>query len=226
MRRETIKQYGTIRLLNIECSELYDWEERDATHIRVSVPPTYKNTVEMQERGFFLADRSLDVSINLAHTNVDYGKLVRIRPTVASDRKDEIMAIARQSFPTDRRFHVSVEPNPAIAAAVLAGWMKELDQVYFSEIKGMAVGFLALTGSDDCRFVHLAAVLHRYRVTGAGISLYATAAQDCKEAGVKFLNGRISSSNTAVMNLYAILGASFSNPLDIFLKENELHTEG
>ena len=215
---EEIRQYGAIKLLNIESSEPYVWEEGNATHIRVSLPPIFENTVRMGDRGFFLADRTLDVSINLTRVNIDFEKLIRIRPSIVSGHKDELLSIARQCFTTDRRFHIAPQPDPAIAETVLAGWIEELDQVYLAKIHGKAVGFLALTEDDEGRFVHLAAVLERYRVTGAGLSLYASAALDCLNSGVRFLHGRISSANTAVMNLYTLLGATFSNPLDVYLK--------
>ena len=219
MNSEIKRQYGAVRLLDIECTKPYTWNVEDATHVRVSIPPTYDNTIEMLEKGFFLADRTLDVSINLARSSIDYKRYIRVAPTLTSGRNNEVLEIARQSFPTDRRFNLSYRPDPCVAEAVLSCWIKELDQYYLSEIKGKTVGFLALTGDGESRFIHLAAVLARYRPSGAGVSLYAAAARDCKDAGVRFLEGRISSANTAVMNLYSLLGASFSNPLDVYLKE-------
>lgn len=219
MNREARRQYGGIRLLDIECSEPYDWDAADATHIRVSIPPAYRHAEQMRQRGFFLADRTLDVSVNLARSGVDYGKMIRMEPVVASGRRDEVMAIARRSFPTDRRFNLAYAPDPAMAESVLSVWVDELERYYLCEYKGTAVGFLALTGEGSRRFVHLAAVLERYRTSGAGLSLYAAAARDCKRDGVQLLQGRISSANTAVMNLYARLGAVFSDPLDVYLRE-------
>ena len=220
MQKESKFFFGEIKLLDIESSEPYNWDTQDVSHVRVSLPPAYENEKQMLERGYFLADRTLSASINLTRNNIDYGKLVRHPVVLSSDRNNEIFEIAKQSFPTDRRFNISPTPNPAIANAVLAEWVNELKGVYICEIKGKAVGFLALTREDDANcFVHLAAVLKRYRVTGAGVSLYATVARDCKASGVKFLNGRISSTNTSVMNLYSQLGATFSDPLDVYLKE-------
>ena len=54
---------------------------------------------------------------------------------------------------------------------------------------------------------------------GAGMALYVKACLLAKERGYKKLEGRISSQNTSVMNIYASLGAIFSEPLDIYLKE-------
>lgn len=219
MNRETMRQYGRIKLLDIECDRPYDWDEADATHIRVSVPPAYQTETQMLRRGFFPADRTLGVSVNLARSGVDYGSLVRMEPVRTSDRRGDVLAIARQSFPTDRRFNLTREPDPAVAGTVLSVWVEELEEYYLCEHKGQAIGFLALTGEGERRFVHLAAVAERYRTSPAGLSLYAAAARDCRQAGVQWLQGRVSSANTAVMNLYARLGAVFSEPLDVYLRE-------
>ena len=67
--------------------------------------------------------------------------------------------------------------------------------------------------------MHLAAVLERYRASGAAMSLYAAAARDCRSRGIRFLDGRVSTANPSVINLYAYLGAKFSDPMDVYLKE-------
>lgn len=216
---EERKQYGPIRLLNIECEQPYDWEICDATHLRVCLPAGYQNEREMLDQGFFFADRVINASINLMRSNIDYKSMVRIQPQISLDKREEVLTIAQQSFPTDRRFHLSYEPDRSISDLVLTQWVGELSEYYLCEYKGAVIGFLALTGDEQQRFVHLAAVQERYRTSGAGLSLYAAAAQDCKKMGIRFLNGCISTTNTAVMNLYAHLGASFSNPRDIYLKE-------
>ncbi len=173
----------------------------------------------MYEKGFFLADRTLDVSINLTRSEIDFKKLIRICPTIISGSNDVVFDIAKQCFPTDRHFNINFKPNTETSEMVLRGWVDQLKNVYIYEIKGAPVGFLTLVGEGNYRFVHLVAVLERYRPTGAGISLYAAEAYDCQKAGIKYLNGIISSANTTVMNLYSHLGGSFSNPLDVFLKE-------
>lgn len=222
MNKEERIQYQEIRLLNIECEEPYDWDEEDATHLRVCMPAGYENSSEMLCRGFYLADRTLDVSINLVRSKLDFAAMVRIEPIITSQRRGEVLEIARRSFPTDRRFHLSYAPNSAVSDKVLAVWVNGLSEYYLCQHKGAAIGFLALTGDEQQKSVHLAAVLERYRTSGAAMSLYAAAARDCKTAGVRFLNGRISSANPAVMNLYSYLGASFSNPCDVYIKEVSL----
>ena len=51
------------------------------------------------------------------------------------------------------------------------------------------------------------------------MALYANACKVAKQRGYKKLEGRISTQNTAVMNVYAAFGAVFSEPQDIFIKE-------
>lgn len=219
MRREEYRQYGDVRLLNIECSAPYGWETKRATHLRVSMPVSYENQAEMARQGFFLADRTLGVSINLARSMTDFGSFVRKEPKITGGRQEEVLVIARQSFPTDRRFHVSPPLDQTLADKILAGWVEALSSYYLYEHREQAVGFLALAGEGDRRFVHLAAVLEQYRASGAALSLYAAAARDCKAQGVRFLEGRVSAANPAVINLYVFLGAKFAEPMDVYLKE-------
>ena len=213
------REYGSVRLLDVECDAPEEWTIGDATHLRVCMPTSYENISEMVSRGFFLADRLLDVSIALSRSKLDYSKLVRLEPRITSQCRDQILEIAQRSFPSDRRFHLSLRPDEIIAQQVLAGWINELPEYYLCEHKGEPIGFLALTGEGNRRFIHLAAVLERYRASGAALSLYAAAARDCKNQGIQFLDGRVSSANPAVLNLYAFLGANFSHPQDVYLKE-------
>ena len=55
-------------------------------------------------------------------------------------------------------------------------------------------------------------------MSGAAMALYAKACREAGERGFRRLEGRISSRNTAVMNIYAAFGAVFTEPQDIFLK--------
>ncbi len=219
MNREERRWYGKIRLLDITCDAPYGWQFEDATHVRVSMPACYESQAEMVRQGFFCADRTVEVSISLSSGRIDFSSLVRTEPQFTSERRDEILAIAKQCFPADRRFHVAPALNQAIADDILTSWVDDLPSCYLCEHRGQPTGFLALTGEGDRRFVHLAAVLERYRASGAALSLYAAAARDCKSQGVRFLDGRVSTANPAAMNLYAFLDGKFSCPMDVYLKE-------
>jgi hypothetical protein len=214
-----LKKYQSIRLLNIECDVPFDWEENQSTHIRVCLPANLENEKLVTQRGYFLADRLLDVSINLKKLNIDFDSLVRIKPSLTTNNRENILRIALNSFPTDRRFHVGIEYNNDIAGQVISGWIESLTEWYICEYKEQTIGFLALKEINGVAFIHLAAVEEKYRLTGAALSLYAYAASLCKNNGFVTLNGRISTLNMPVINLYSFLGAVFSNPKDIFLKE-------
>ena len=84
------------------------------------------------------------------------------------------------------------------------------------------MGFLDLEsyGEKNC-FIHLAAVKERYRAAGAAVSLYAYAILVAQGRSYEKVYGRISSANTAVMNLYSLLGGTFNNPVDVFVRNEE-----
>jgi predicted GNAT family acetyltransferase len=217
---ECFRNYGAVKLLDIECQTPYAWDEAGATHVRAAVPSGLENTLDLQGRGFQFADRLLDVSINLRRCKLDLDSLARITPRLSSERREEVRRIALESFPRDRRFHLGLRYNAEIAAVVISAWVDELKEYYICERKGEVMGFLALKDSGDNRaFVHLAAVGERYRSSGVAASLYAVAVKECRDREFISLDGRISTLNAPVMNLYSFFGASFSNPTDVFLKE-------
>ena len=218
--RSMIKVYGAVRLADIEASQPAEWNISGATHVRVMLPASSASELNMQERGFFWADRTLKVSISLARCPVDLTKAVRLPVEKIDGHKKDLLRIACASFPYDRRFHVLPTCDDAVASMVLKEWVDSLDDVLACFFHEKIVGFLALVrNSEESLFVHLAAVEEKYRMAGAAMSLYARACQVTAERGFRRLEGRISSQNTAVMNLYAAFGAIFSEPIDIFLKE-------
>ncbi len=219
MKNELLK-FGNVKLRDIEDEAVADWRTAGATHLRVQLPASSENVIEMQKRRYFWADRTLGVTINLMRPKLDYGKLVRMEVTERDDLKDDILRIAKNSFPDDRRFHILSECDEDIAALVLETWVREMSGALVCMYKERPVGFAELreTGGDGL-FIHLAAVEEKYRQAGAAMSLYAKAAELAAKRGYKRLCGRISTANTPVANLYAFLGASFEKPCDIFLKE-------
>lgn len=184
-----------------------------------NIPANADNEINMQKDGYFFADRTLHASINLSRFTIDTKKLIRLNIVSTKEHKEEIFEVARKSFPYDRRFHLAPETDNKAAEIEIKKWVENLDDVLVCFYKDSVIGFLALKETDsETLFVHLAAVDEKYRLTGAAMSLYARAVEIAKEKGYKKLDGRISSQNTAVMNLYAYLGASFSDPEDIFIK--------
>jgi hypothetical protein len=213
-----IKEYGSFILLNIECNEPFTWDEKSVSYIRVCMPATKENERVMRHRGFYQIDRLLEASINLKKNKLDFDSLVRVKPCHVTNKREDVLNIALSSFSMDSRFYFDIENDNEKAAIVIADWINNLSEYFIYNYKDKIIGFLALREIDDSAFVHLAAVEKQYRITGAGISLYAHAANECKKKNYSILNGRISTLNTAVMNIYSYLGASFSNPTDVFIK--------
>lgn len=206
------KQFSTDKI------DKYDLQ--GVTHLKIEIPAEAYKEVEMYRKGYFLADRTIGVTVSLNKLDIALDKLIRLPIIESSEFKNEILKIAQESFPYDRRFHLTPECNNEIACAELHNWVSDLGSVLICIFKENPIGFLALKEIDeDILFVHLAAVEAKYRLAGAAMSLYARAIQLAKERGYKKLNGRISTMNVDVMNLYSYFGAKFENPIDIFLKE-------
>lgn len=187
--------------------------------VKIFVDPENAIFDLLSQNKYIFVDRILDVSMALSKVN-DYEKLIRLPIVKTTEYKKEILQIAQKSFPYDRRFHLQLNYNQQLANVVIADWVDKLDEVYVCLYKDMPIGFLALIQIDNKNsFVHLAAVDEEYRMAGAAMALYAKAIQISKENNYLNLNGRISSKNIAVMNLYANFGAKFSNPIDIYIKE-------
>lgn len=221
MEKITKKKYGDIMLADIFADEPTDWDMPDVTHVRVSLSSNIEYMLYMQQRGYQFVDRMFDVTINLNRCLVDLQKLIRIKPILVDNCREEIIALANKSFVRDRRFHIETEYNQKLANAIIEGWIEEIPKFYVCIHKEKVMGFLALKENVDKKSasIHLAAVDERYRTSGAALSLYANALQVGIEKGYQNITGYISSNNPAVMNLYAYLGGVFSNPQDVYVKK-------
>lgn len=215
-----IRVFENIRLADIAAVKPESWDLSGATHARVTMPSCADTETEMQRLGYFFADRTLKVSIGLSKIASDLKRFIRLPIIETTDYKDDIFEIAHESFTRDRRFHIVPKCDQAVSAWVLREWVAAIDKAWVCLYHDKPIGFLVLKEtSSDTLFVHLAAVKESYRMTGAAMALYAKAIEVARERGHKKLEGRISSLNTAVMNIYATFGAVFSDPQDIFLKE-------
>lgn len=208
-----IETYGDIVVTDEE-------SRTDATVCRVTASADSANEIARQRNGFFFADRTVKTTISLSKTAVDLDRFIRLPIIETTAYKSDILRIAAASFGYDRRFHVLPDCSTDVSGVVLKQWVESLDSVFVALFKEQPVGFLALKETaPDTLFVHLAAVEEKYRMTGAAMALYANACKTAKARGYKKLEGRVSTQNTAVMNVYAAFGATFSDPQDIFIKE-------
>ena len=210
-----IETYGNIVVANEET-------DANATVCRIVESAGAANEIARQKNGFFFADRTVKTTIGLSKIAVDLDRFIRLPIVETTEYKDDILRIAVASFGYDRRFHVLPDCSTDVSGVVLKRWVDELDTAFVALFKEQPVGFLALKETaPDTVFVHLAAVEEKYRMTGAAMALYANACKIAKERGYKKLEGRVSTQNAAVMNVYAAFGATFSDPQDIFIKERD-----
>ena len=189
--------------------------------VKVSLPSTNENEILMFSNGFRFVERTVQTSIQISKVDLNFDKLIRLNVEETTKYKKEIENIALKSFPYDRRFHLRINfDDQDLFRLIMKEWIDDLDSVLVAKFKDIVVGFLVLKETaEDTLFVHLAAVDEKYRLTGAAMSLYSKAVQIAREKGYKTLAGRISTRNTAVMNLYSFFGAHFENPIDIYLRE-------
>ncbi len=222
MKNIQMEKYDDIVLCNVQTDETLDFSQMGIGYIRVKTPALEVMQVLLREEGFFHADRMLKAIINLKRSNIDLDKKIRLEIRKTKDHREEILAIALNSFPVDRRFHVGEHCDDVVASKIITAWVDEIEEFYVCYFHERIVGFAGLEETEPGIYeIKLAAVDEKYRMSGAAVSLYAFLVKDCIDMGGKSLYGWISTVNVAVMNLYASLGAVFSEPSDIFLKEEK-----
>lgn len=195
--------------------------EQECTHIRVAMPSNFEKAQIMLEKRYFFADRTIKTSINLNKNPFDLQKCIRIPIEETNEHNSVLLQIALDSFTYDSRFHITKKRDKNITKAILTTYFESFSRSLVALYKEQVVGFLNLKPiSEKSIAIHLAAVCEQQRNTGAGMTLYSKAFLLAQERGYKTLEGRISSQNMPVMNIYALFGAKFSAPMDIFIKES------
>lgn len=206
-----------------------DWLSQEVDFVRCSIKPEETQAAEwLSERGFFFADRRLDVRVKARQTKEPAGYRFQVEletkpcDVVQGKKIDEILGGA---FTHDRRFHLRRHYDKQLAAGILKAYRT------FAEDSGMErlvcrykdemIGCMYLQETKEGYFVYLAAVQPAYQGTGAAVELYQKAVSFCKEQNGLILSGNISSSNTGVMNIYARLGGTFHGERDIYLYEKK-----
>ena len=239
MLRLEIKKYNSFYLVNFYAEDSDDFNENEISKIlnglkgrvnlRIEIPTDFKFlfALQAQKSGYFFSDRTLGVSINLKKNNLDFSRLIRFEIKEIKEfnnfnnfKFESIFNVAKNSFPYDSRFNVRPENDLITSQEIIKSWCEKFNNLFVALHKEKTAGFLDLEEIDDEKiFIRLAAVDERYRAAGAAMSLYSNAVKISKERNFKKLEGRISSFNMPVMNLYSFLGANFYEPHDIFLKE-------
>lgn len=212
--------YTDIDFESVELEEGEQDYQSKRRYSRISIPSHPENIRRFYEKGYLLVDRTLEVKIPLKRNLTDFEKYIRMPVIQTSDCMEEIREIAYDSFTLDNRFRVTTEDNwKEIYIKILDEWIGRMQMPYVCLYKEKPIGFMEITEDEKgIPFIHLAATDEKYRLTGAGMTIYSYVVNQYKQFEKKAIMGRISSRNTAVMNIYTALGGQFSNPWDIFIK--------
>lgn len=170
----------------------------------------------LAEAGFRFIDSTLQVSLGPL-SKVHLPKLrLELRPAEPDDHP-AIEAIAARSF-AHGRYHADPMFPRELANLRYRKWMqaalsgeKPQDRVFVLGKPGQVLGFYHVALDGDLSDLRLAAVAPDLKQTGVGIDLYAGVLETLRKMGIRRVISRISSANTGVMNLYALLGFRFSH---------------
>lgn len=199
-----------------------DWWETGDEPVQWLVAPECLDLAEfLRGRGFCMIDRTIRATIPLKK-GMDFSRFRRIPLEELERPTERIYEIAGQSFLLDSRFFAMATAGTEELRKRIRAFVDGMGAFFVCRCRGEIAGFLEVVRDEDFpdkqASIRLAAVDEAYRAAGAALSLYAGAAEQCRQQGIQRLWGRISSRNMAVMNLYAALGASFSLPQDVYVR--------
>ncbi len=204
-----------------ELHNIEEWMAFQVKPSKVVVDSDAKEIAELlRNEGYFMVDRTIKAAISVKKDR-DFSRLCRIPLERIDKLEKRIYEIAKQAFLPDSRFFDRTNTSDDEKRGSICAFVDEMKSVYICRFRGEIPGFLEVlpdVENQNQAFIRLAAVDEKYRVAGVAASLYAGAVEKCREKGIKKIWGRISSRNMSVMNLYASLGAAFSQPLDVYVR--------
>lgn len=210
-----MKKVQYIQLENADC-----FKREDGIIYHIETKAGIACQTNLLKQGFYLADRMVDVTIKLQRSSIDFSEKVKLNISKCDDFS-VVHEMALTNFPLDSRFQVCNEKE--INNGLILEQLQKATVLYLCYCKNELAGFAAVQEEKESgqAEIVLAAVETKFRLAGCAVSLYHGVAQIYKEFGYRVLTGTISCRNTAVMNLYSSLGATFSNPRDIYLEVPE-----
>jgi GNAT superfamily N-acetyltransferase len=171
--------------------------------------------------GFQFVDLGLQVVLNgLQRAKLRPARGV-LRPAEAGDREalEWIAGAAFQHgrYHADPRFprHLADLRYRQWVANAIAG-ANPLERLYVMGEPGRVDGFYHLTVEDGVSDLRLAAVSPEVQGTMVGFDLYLAMLHTLRELGVRRVVTSISATNTAVMNVFSMLGFQFAEPEAIY----------
>ena len=181
-----------------------------AGHYTLKVDPLADKRL-LHEWGFYYCDTLIEPYCDVAKLRIEQHPYATISKVVGPE---QVLAICHGAF-NHGRFHRDFNLSKAAADLRYDKWLEQLlevQQVYGLYWQGLLAGFIGYSGNN----LVLHALAEQYR--GQGLSKYWWSAV-CSELlanGNENLKSSISASNVAVLRLYASLGFSFNNPLDVY----------
>ena len=173
------------------------------------------------EAGFHVVDFGLQATLNGLQASFLPEARSELRAAVPDDH-NAIETIAAESFRSGR-YHADPLFRRELADKRYGSWVRNalaarnrVDRVYVMGEPGTIQGFYHITVEGTVADLRLAAVAPALKGTLLGFDLYASALHLLRGLGVQRIVTNISATNTAVMNVYATLGFSFSEPEMIF----------
>jgi len=170
----------------------------------------------LESIGFRYVETILRPVISLA-TPIDIPEpSVEVAPARPSD-VPALEAIARRAFTTGR-FAMDWRLPARINGERYAAWARSSladgsHDVIAARQDGVVVGlFITEDSSDGTVYWHLTAIEPGHQGRGLGRRVWRSMLRSHQEAGMRVVDTRISGHNTAVLNLYAGLGARFGAP--------------
>ena len=139
-----LKKYADILIWDTVADKPENVRFEGVDYARIEMPVQAGFEIQMQDAGFYLADRTLKVSINLAKLPTGLEKFIRLPIEETNKYKKEIFELAVNSFLYDRRFHILPECSQEISAKVLKTWIDEQDNALVCLYKDKPIGFLEL----------------------------------------------------------------------------------
>jgi GNAT superfamily N-acetyltransferase len=179
-------------------------------HHNIKVDPLADRRL-LHAYGFYYCDTLIEPHCSAARLRAAHHPDATISRTVDAVRT---LAIGHGAF-DHGRFHRDFNLSRAAADLRYDNWLKHLleaKQVYGLYWRGVLAGFICYSGNN----LLLHAVAEKYR--GKGLTKYWWSAVCGKllAKGHGEVKSSISAANLAVINLYASLGFSFNNPLNIY----------
>lgn len=184
-------------------------------HFTVKIDPLASKKL-LHEFGFYYCDTLIEPHCRRERFRGFDDEAVSFTP---SNDFDGLMKIAHGAFSYDR-FHRDFNINKGLADVRYDNWFRQLyssGNVLTLLYRGAPAGFFGVEGNK----IVLHAVAEGLRGRGLAKYLWTAVCRALFSRGHEEIYSSVSAANLAVINLYARLGFSFKNAVDIYHRSNK-----